>query len=177
MQSLVENFPSSLVIIPGRYKFPNQTGWQKKRSTAKRGWSGAKQLMCLCGKVSGVTVIDIDGDFDFWLGLSEKYEIPETTCVQTPSGGFHLYFQYCEYVKTTTKMWGNKGGKGSLDIDIRNDRSVAALPGSIYEIHPRDREKKAHKLEHVGKTYEFFKTPEGKVLDFSVLAPMPLVIR
>ena len=78
MQSLIENFPSSLVIIPGRYKFPNQTEWQKKRSTVKRKklWSGAKQLMCLCGKASGVTVIDIDGDFDFWLKLSEKYDIP-----------------------------------------------------------------------------------------------------
>ena len=41
---------------------------------------------------------------------------------------------------------GNRKGKGAIDIDIRNDKSVACLPGSIYQIHPRDREKKKDKL-------------------------------
>lgn len=96
--------------------------------------------------------------------------------MRTPSGGFHYYFAYNKTVTTTTKLWGRKNSE-PIDIDVRNDRSVACLPGSAYQIHPRDREKKKHKLKYIGKKYEFAVLGDGTVLDFSLLKPMPLIFR
>ena len=177
MQALAKNFPQ-LVCLPGRYKFPNVSAWQNRKSTSnsRAEWKNAKQIMCLCGKVSGVTVVDVDDDLDFWQKLVERYDIPKTTTVRTPSGGLHLYYKYDPLVKTTTNMWGNKKGKGKIAIDIRNDRGVTALPGSIYEIREKDKEKKAHKLKYCGTTYKFERDGE-RLMDFSCLAPMPAVIR
>ena len=72
-------------------------------------------------------------------------------------------------MKTTTKFWGRNSA--DIDIDIRNDRAVACLPGSLYQT------KKPEKQKYVGKLYEFKVLDDGTVLDFSHLKPMPLIFR
>ena len=67
-----KTFPKELVILPGANKFPIAPKWQNKRKTPKRGWPAA-QMILLCGKVSGVTCVDIDDDVDFWEKLCFKY--------------------------------------------------------------------------------------------------------
>ena len=176
MFKLTANFPENFVILPGKNKFPaGIPKWQKKRATPKRGWENAKQLVLLTGKKSGVTCVDVDDDVAWWDAFALKHQIPETTTVRTPSGGFHYYFKYCKIVSQTTKLW--RKNVGVIDVDIRNDGGVACLPGSVYEIAPKDREKKKHKLKYLGKLYEFLVKEDGTVLDFAHLKPMPMVIR
>ena len=78
----------------------------------------------MTGKRSMVTVIDVDGDYEWMEAFDAKYKLPETTKVMTPSGGYHLYYDYdCRLGKVSTKGWNNAkfGAEHDIDIDCRND--------------------------------------------------------
>lgn len=88
------------------------------------------------GKVSGITVIDIDvgagkGGAETWSALIEGHGEPDTLMAKTGSGGMHIYFKYNSALKTGS----NRLGKG---IDVRCDGGyVVAAPsahrsGGVY---------------------------------------------
>lgn len=111
------------------------------------------------GKASGFTVIDLDrGHKDgndgvqTWKELNKQHgtEPVNTTVVKTPSGGYHLYYQYEESVKCTNKL-----GKG---IDIKNNGGYVILPPSKllngkYEFYNKIKPNKIHQW-----ILDFFKT-------------------
>jgi hypothetical protein len=81
----------------------------------------------VCGKVSNLTVIDVDtkngGDPTPFLNRG-FYE------VRTPSGGYHFYFKYCEDLPSTLQK---KEGKGFLKgIDIQSDKKLVFAAPSEF---------------------------------------------
>lgn len=74
------------------------------------------------GKVSGVVVLDIDGE------EGEKFlkgkELPPTPCVETQRGRRHVYFKYPGFrVRNNVKKNG---------LDIRGDGGIVVLPPSLH---------------------------------------------
>ena len=109
----------------------------------------------LTGRINQITVIDVDDDMDWYAAFCEKYDIPVTTTVRTPSGGKHEYYMYDPRLKGSQRGWHNhKKAKDvgldpklhQIEIDCRNDGGIAIGAGSLYEIHPKDLEKKKHKV-------------------------------
>ncbi len=72
------------------------------------------------GKISHVTVVDLDDDYD--KELASLIENIETPTVRTGGGGRHFYFKYCPDISQTQDP--------NLHIDIRNDGGYAVLPPS-----------------------------------------------
>ena len=82
------------------------------------------------GKVSGITVIDIDvGDgklgAETWQELIAEHGEPNTLMSKTGSGGMHVFFKYNAALKTGT----NTLGKG---VDVRNDSGYVVVPPSSH---------------------------------------------
>lgn len=90
----------------------------------------------LCGKLSGIMVIDIDrnhgdgsidgaksfNDLIKDLSKEDKEQILNTFSVTTPNGGTHLYFKYKEGLKNKANY--------APGIDIRTDGGLIVLSGS-----------------------------------------------
>ena len=77
----------------------------------------------ITGAISGITVVDVDGD-DGAAALKEaNIQLPETYTVKTPKG-WHYYYKYNNLFKT---------GAGFLkNVDVRNDAGyVVAPPSSV----------------------------------------------
>ena len=81
------------------------------------------KLYCLItGKISNTVVIDIDSA-SLYNKYFKKYQ-DKTIVVQTPSGGFHLWFQ-------TNTIPKNSTGYNGLPIDIRGKGGQVVIPPSI----------------------------------------------
>lgn len=74
------------------------------------------------GKISGITVVDIDVKGDTVVPLET---FPPTFTVKTPSGGYHLYYQYDPDIKQTANTYPQ-----FPHVDIRNDGGYVVGPGS-----------------------------------------------
>jgi hypothetical protein len=84
----------------------------------------------LCGKKSGVFIIDVDVKSNGLQTLSEllkKYNVMQidTVTCKTASGGYHFYFKYEDKLKFLNSCSAILQG-----IDIRSDKSQAVLPPS-----------------------------------------------
>lgn len=81
----------------------------------------------ITGTISGITVIDIDVKNK----IKTRHEIfPETYTVRTPSGGYHLYYEYTDKVQTGANQY-----QQFPYTDIRNDGGyVVAPPSDGYEV-------------------------------------------
>lgn len=97
--------------------------WPTNAEFKSFDWSG--NVGIVCGKVSGITVLDID--------LPEGAEtldkldmtLPHTVQAKTPNG-MHYFMEYDEDVRTGVAVLG----KG---VDIRNDGSFVVAPGSVID--------------------------------------------
>jgi len=91
------------VIIPTAMKIPKAgRGWQKfTKSYNGDGWQYATGWGIVTGHASGITVIDVDDDMDWFRNFWSKYDLADTTRVCTPSGGIHLYFKHDARLKQT----------------------------------------------------------------------------
>lgn len=120
-------------IIPiRRNKIPFIKSWkdyQKKAATEDQiesWWSLHPQanIGIITGKISGITVIDIDT-----APPSEETTpleaFPETYTVKTPTGGYHLYYQYDESIEQTANTF-----EQFPHVDIRNDGGYVIAPPS-----------------------------------------------
>ncbi len=80
----------------------------------------------LTGKISGITVIDIDTS-----GSTNPVPLdtfPQTYTVKTPSGGYHLYYQYTDAIRQTAKSFPQ-----FPNVDIRNDGGYVVAPPSVCD--------------------------------------------
>lgn len=87
----------------------------------------------ICGKASGITVVDIDDPqkFEETTGLKIEELAKTTLAVKTISGGYHLYYRYEKDLPTKTFQ-----GSG---FDIRNDGGLAVIPPSFcFEEPPKE---------------------------------------
>jgi predicted P-loop ATPase len=114
-------------------KAPLIEGWQSKATSNYQDAlqmfeeKNAKAIGVVTGKVSGISVLDIDvknGENGF-LSLDEAgIDLPTTACSLTPSGGRHYIFKYTDKMKTSVKTLPG--------IDCRNDRGFIVVAPSAY---------------------------------------------
>ena len=117
-------------IIPLNKKIPVIKKWKEFQTTAAdddqiAAWWEANpkaNIGVVTGKISGITVVDIDTKGDTVVPLDA---FPETFTVKTPSGGYHLYYRY------TTKITQSANQYPQFPhVDIRNDGGYVVGPGS-----------------------------------------------
>ena len=115
--------PVSKTINPG--KKPILSAWEQLTSTPEDIGASIKKgcnIGIVCGKASGVTVIDTDRDLfldDIFSGVTV-----DTLRSQRIHGRGHSYWKY------TTKLKNQK--KHALGIEILNDGGNAVLPPSVH---------------------------------------------
>lgn len=82
-------------------------------------------LGIITGKVSGITVVDLDthGNEETQTPLSS---FPETFTVRTGNGGYHLYYQYHPGLSISANQYPQYPG-----LDMRSDGGFVVGPGSI----------------------------------------------
>lgn len=121
----------SIIPIKKGSKLPAISEWttyQTRKPTIQevtKWWTDMPDanIALICGKISGVIVVDIDsgkGEPDL-----EGIELPPTLSTITGGGGKHLIYQWRE------GLVGAKIGFRKL-IDIRSDNSYIVLPPSLH---------------------------------------------
>lgn len=123
-------------IFPVNGKIPIIKGWQNEASSDPKKiadlFSSAHTGIGLAtGRISGITVLDIDikGDVNGFLTLKNAgIELPITAISITPTGGHHYFFKYTDKLKNMVSILGKKSG-----LDIRNDGGYVVLPPSKGE--------------------------------------------
>ncbi len=90
-------------------------------------------LGVLTGKVSNITVIDIDvkdNGLSTWNKLIKQYgDINNTPVVKTGNGGYHYYFNYTDKLKSDSKVIIYEDEH--VGIDIKNDGGYVVCPPSV----------------------------------------------
>jgi hypothetical protein len=75
----------------------------------------------ITGAISGITVVDVDGEEGVESLRKAGVQLPETYTVKTPNG-WHYYYKYNNLLRT---------GAGFLDhVDVRNDAGYVVAPPS-----------------------------------------------
>lgn len=86
-----------------------------------------KNVGILTGKINNIMVVDIDAykmdQENILLKEYSNYLDIDTYIVKTPSGGYHLYFEYDEDLKQTAS---------NIHIDIRNNGGYIVMEGSYF---------------------------------------------
>jgi len=143
------------VIPVGNDKRPVIKSWAKfqteraDETQINKWWTEKPEanIGIVTGAISGITVVDLDcGKTDGKVTPLETF--PETFTVQTPSGGFHLIYQYDESIKQTantytqfphTDIRNNGGyivGAGSKtpngEYKIIKDIAIAPFPTALF---------------------------------------------
>ena len=108
------------------------TAWWKTYPTANVG--------ILTGKVSGITIVDIDVSKGTQVSLDT---FPRTLTVKTPTGGYHLYYKYDARILQTANTFPQ-----FPHVDIRNDGGyVVAPPSECDYVKENVRIKGVYKVE------------------------------
>ena len=116
-------------VIKKGVNFPiedGKEGWkrfQTERLTESQidfSWIVFEHVGIATGKISGITVVDVDTKDNIL-----PPDFPETYTVETRKG-FHYYFKYNKDVKQTQNKVGN--------IDIRNDGGFVFAPPTKYKL-------------------------------------------
>ena len=126
------------------FSFPSITTYLNKQNKEKKKpifndikWKNIKEktinfshnaFAIICGKISNLTVIDIDC-VDIYKQLIEKYKILKNVFKIESRNGVHLYFNYNKDIKTTTNAFVSY-----QNIDIRNDDSIIFIPPTNYKL-------------------------------------------
>jgi hypothetical protein len=121
-------------VIPVKQdKRPALASWKKYQDdqasideVAKWFKDDKTNIGIVTGKVSGITVIDIDtksGQADEMLA-----KFPPTLTVQTPSKGYHLYYQYAEGFTVSANAYAQ-----FPNVDLRGDTGYVVAPPSKTE--------------------------------------------
>lgn len=97
-----------------------------KQEEIENLWKGYNGVAIITGKISGITVMDVDSK-----DLKEITELPETFTVETRKG-FHFYFKHTEEVITSKEKF--KGEGYDFNIDIRNNGGIIFADPSEYEL-------------------------------------------
>ncbi len=152
---------NKLIHMPLRGKVPVYNGW-----TAFTKSPIFKNLRLnigiITGKISGVSVVDIDTKDDGKLtyeAIKMLIGDDKPVVVRTGSGGLHLYYKYDAELRTAAKCISIKANNviKKVGIDIRNDGGQVVAPPSI---HPTTK-----------RRYEFDELIDGKI-EFSPINPV-----
>lgn len=121
-------------VMPlGKDKRPLLGSWKKYQDTPAteeeirawwKKWPNAN-IGIITGKISGITVVDIDTGGEKTVAVSK---FPPTYTVRTPSGGYHLYYQYDQSIQQTANTFPQ-----FPHVDIRNDGGYVVAPPSRCE--------------------------------------------
>ena len=108
---------------------PNQTkAWGEREINEWWAEHPNDNIAIATGRLSGVSVLDVDGKKGLASLKEAKVSPPETYTVETPNAGWHLYYTYNSQLKQT---------QGILDhIDIRNDGGYVVAPPSTLDGKP-----------------------------------------
>lgn len=148
-------------IIPLRLnKSPALPSWEKNKTEA---WSLEEvseyweqnpkaNIGILTGKISGITVVDIDLNKDTHQPSVTLDMFPETYTVETPTGGYHLYYEYAPIDQSVHSL------ANYPDVDIKNDGGYVVAPPSFCEY-----------VKHGVRT-----TGTYKIVQHAPIAPFPL---
>lgn len=103
-------------------------------------------LYIITGKISGITVIDID----YEEMCKELVELCKSTCKLfcKTKKGYHFYFKYTDKLRSKTKS-------GELGYDIQSDNKIVYAPPSSYKITGWTNNTNTLNLEGETVTYEF----------------------
>lgn len=124
-------------VIPlGKNKKPLVSAWKKYQTTMPtereieywwNKWPSAN-IGILTGKISGITVVDLDPDKETGILYTFPDKFPNTFTVHTPSGGYHLYYSYDPTLANSVKAFPELPG-----VDIRNDGGYVVGAHSITD--------------------------------------------
>ena len=104
-------------------------------STFQRSYNNFN-IGILCGKISGIVVIDIDikdNGLTFWNNIISKHIKIDTLICTSGSGGKHYYFKYDDRMskwKSKNRIFYDDGKK--IGIDLRSDNGYIIAPPSIH---------------------------------------------
>ncbi len=127
MEEYVIKVPVTITYENDKKQIKIENEWQK--TTEPRNVT-TDNYAILTGVKNNVSVIDLDIKPPNGIEWFEKHigniQEQRATIVKTPSGGYHLYYNYDKDVKSTNKF--NK-----VSIDIKNDNAII-FAGKGYEI-------------------------------------------
>ena len=139
----------SVIPLKPEDKRPLLASWkdyQRKQlgiADLKGFWKEAPEanIGIVTGAISGITVVDVDGDEGVESLSKAGIRLPETYTVKTPNG-WHFYYKYNNLFKT---------GAGFLNhVDVRNDAGYVVAPPSVFD----------------GKNYEVVNENDGEFTEF-----------
>lgn len=119
---------------PSAGKHPALKSWkpyQKARATEDqiRKWFTGRPYLnvgIVTGKVSGIIVLDIDGEEGRQAFREAGYEIPSTVHAHTGGGGDHYYFNYPQ------DGLRNSASSIAPKVDVRGDGGLVVAPPSVH---------------------------------------------
>ena len=79
-------------------------------------------IVMICGKLSGISVIDVDGQDGFNNLIASGIALPKTRSIKSPHG-WHLYYKYNPNLKT--------GLSSIKKVDIKSDGGCVCVPPSV----------------------------------------------
>lgn len=119
----------SIIPVKQGSKLPAISSWleyQKRQPTTEevtKWWTEMPQsnIAIVCGKVSGIIVVDLDKGSD-----RSQLDLPITLVSKTGGGGFHYFYKWRE---------GLVGAKVGIQqkVDIRSDNSYIVAPPSLHQ--------------------------------------------
>ena len=111
-------------------------------------------IAIVTGSISNITVVDLDmGKADGKTTPLESF--PKTYTVQTPSGGYHLYYRYTPNIKLSSNQYSQYP-----HLDIRNDGGYVVAPPSTTD---KGEYKVIHDIPIVDFPEELFKGTKDKL--------------
>ena len=111
-------YASVLPLVDGK---PSWSPFQDRKATdeeMERMWSNGAIVAVTCGKASGnLEVIDFDepGYFDAWKALVDDDLLGLLTVMQTPSGGFHVWYRTEDVPEGNQILARTRDGKTAIE--------------------------------------------------------------
>jgi len=143
----------SILPLISNDKKPNGSWlkYQKERMTPEEAYKYFEDnpdanIGMVTGEISGITVIDIDGEDGVKALKEANINLPPTSVVKTPKG-WHYYYKYHPELK--------QGANRLNKVDIRNDGGYVVIPPSIVG----------------GVHYSTIKKSGNKIAEFNIDVP------
>ena len=94
-----------------------KNSWKHVKKTNESAFSVGDNRAIITGQISDIIVVDIDvkdNGVETWFELTQKHGDPQTLIQRSPNGGYHYFFKYTKFIKTSVKI-------NDIGIDIRAD--------------------------------------------------------
>ncbi len=148
---------SMIPVVPGEktalvpwkeYQTRKPTEGEKTKWRKEYGYANP----CLvCGRISGLIVLDLDGDEAHQTVLDRFGPLPVTRVVETPGGEFRRHYYY-KYPSEAGHVHNFVGGyeKEMPGVDLRGDGGYVLYPGAVHKSGGRYQYMKGYSPDEVG---------------------------